>query len=295
MSLNRVLVIPDVHQDINFLHAIDERVNFNTFNRVIFLGDYFDTYIKSDSPRYFSVNQTCQYFIELKDRLKHKLVMLIGNHDLAYFEFSIRAGTKWDYNGPLYLGCSGYTNSKAADIHKAWNVYQKQSGRDNFWANLKFYHIEDGILYSHAGVTHELYSNNYNITDLSTLKQHLLSQIDNPFAAVFERHSLVEMIGFARGGHHKHGGIVWNDSGSFTNNPEIVQVFGHSTYPKRVQMFDDSLNIDGSQQIFMTIENGKKFIHSISDNTDDEVRVEINKNNVYIEDQVFSTNEPIEL
>ena len=78
---SRLLVIPDVHQDTSFLQHIFRSESLNEWDRVIFLGDFFD----ANAPDYANVASVawiCEFVIELKRELKERMVILLGNHDL---------------------------------------------------------------------------------------------------------------------------------------------------------------------------------------------------------------------
>ena len=60
------LVIPDVHQNIAWVKNILEKENPDKFDKIIFLGDFFD----SSSDKKSTVVETSEYLNHLRDTLK---------------------------------------------------------------------------------------------------------------------------------------------------------------------------------------------------------------------------------
>ena len=70
----RTLIIPDIHQQIEHVDELLERESGN-YDRVTFLGDYFDSYDDSTS-----IIRTANW---LKDKIENypDWTSLLGNHD----------------------------------------------------------------------------------------------------------------------------------------------------------------------------------------------------------------------
>lgn len=76
-TFKRILVIPDVHGTNYWKEAVKD----NTVCKIVFLGDYFDSY---NIPINTQIKNFLQ-ILELKKEFPDKVVLLIGNHDYHYF------------------------------------------------------------------------------------------------------------------------------------------------------------------------------------------------------------------
>ena len=109
-----ILVAPDIHLKH---HLVEEFLKSVTYEKIIFLGDYFDDF--HDDPYQ---NETTAKWLKRSIK-KSDRVHLIGNHDLPYM-----------FNGEGYF-CSGYTNVKNKFINE---VIKRPD-----WKKLKLYHTDD--------------------------------------------------------------------------------------------------------------------------------------------------------
>jgi len=129
------LVIPDIH---NHFAEAEEQVARYPADRIIFLGDYFDSF--DDTPS--MATATAEW---LKDSLaKPKRLHLWGNHDLWY-RFPGNPQISW-------IG-SGFTLDKLA-------VISDVLGPED-WARLKLVEFIDEIALSHAGIGSTVFSQQY--------------------------------------------------------------------------------------------------------------------------------------
>ena len=113
-------------------------------NKVIFLGDYFDSFT-------YSANTQWHNFINIlsfkDDHPEIEVILLVGNHDHHYLKYVGNSGT------------SGY--------NKAWSL---QFGEVLMKADLKMAYQQDNILFSHAGISHVFLSKyypNYDVTKVA--------------------------------------------------------------------------------------------------------------------------------
>lgn len=252
----RKIIIPDVHQNIGWVREIDLRENFDSFDEVIFLCDFFDSHAKFDGVNIMTVRDVCDYLINLKIRLGKKLIMVLGNHDVAYMEYSIKARWNYSYTGSCYLSCSGFTGGKADDIHKIFWLYPCRGGQETFWNNFKFFHISEGVLYTHAGFSKKWLGSYYGEETIEAVAEKYLPK--NPIGDIYEQHKLVSAIGKKRGGYDSSGGIVWCDLEEFEPIEYIPQVFGHTPEHNRIVEIGNSVCLDGGQTTYMIIDNGKR-------------------------------------
>ena len=123
VSSSRLLIIPDLHHHIeNAEHWIATQ----PFDRVVFLGDYFDDYHDSVSDARRTAFWLKQRMVTTQD------IFLLGNHDAAYL-----------FPETPELFCPGFTPAKAKGIHEIL--------RPEHWQRFQLAHAEGDWLMSHAG------------------------------------------------------------------------------------------------------------------------------------------------
>src|ERR1700748_2969021 len=73
------------HVIIGDLHGrtIWERVNFSNYQKAVFLGDYVDSFTRSDGV----ILDNLKNIIALKKQYPEKIVLLLGNHDVQYLHY----------------------------------------------------------------------------------------------------------------------------------------------------------------------------------------------------------------
>ena len=207
--MSRSIIIPDIH--LRHKH-VDTILSWETYDKAIFLGDIFHRY-----------SDTVQENVEAAEWLKERLddprnVFLWGNHDWAQ--------RYWPENEWAF--CSGCTESKS------WAI--KQVMKDGDWDKIKPYHVEHGILFSHAGLDPKLFDVLAKAgmdfpcpLDLPTITAWL----DLVWPQVVERykvgsiHPLMEQ-GVDRGGLQSQGGMNWQDFGRHSPLEEVGQIVGHT-------------------------------------------------------------------
>jgi hypothetical protein len=104
---------------------------FNSFDKIIFVGDYVDSYDLGD----IEIKKNLLDIIAFKKMLPDKVVLLIGNHDVQYFE-------KAHF-------CSGFRHTMLWDLSTIFN-----NNIEHFqMAYLAYGEDKTKILWTHAGVT----------------------------------------------------------------------------------------------------------------------------------------------
>lgn len=176
-----------------------------TYDNAVFTGDYFDARGPLDTLR--DVGETALW---LKDSLKNpKHIHLWGNHDVSY----------------------GFPRSKVAEcsgFHQEKNrVIRSVLGPDDF-DKLKFFHIEQGWLFTHAGF-HPNYMPPFKEASLENISHYLTEETEKFFTdvRVNVRHWFLQ-AGYIRGGGSEVGGLLWCDSREFEPIQGIAQIFGHT-------------------------------------------------------------------
>ena len=218
----RTLVIADVHDKIQ---RVDFLLKSVTFDRVVFLGDFFDSF----SGRLCGARETAMW---LRSKINdNRFTFLWGNHDIHYaFGFK-------------YLRASGYS---------AWNNEQiSEFITLRHWEKFQFYTEVDGWFLSHAGL------------DLSYFLQiggnvhRLKDEADKAYSAILaQKHHWMFNIGTARGG-KGIGGLTWCDFESeFVSPPSFPQICGH-TQGNKLRINGSGVCLDANQRLCGIIENGK--------------------------------------
>lgn len=82
--MSKVLVIPDVHGSQYWKVNIQQY--FNTCDICIFLGDFINSFNENERGVY--ANNNLKEIIQLKKNNSEKVILLIGNHDLAHCHFN---------------------------------------------------------------------------------------------------------------------------------------------------------------------------------------------------------------
>ncbi len=219
--MSRLLVISDIHNRIDVAQALLSTVEYD---RAILLGDYFDNF--GDSP--VDAQNTARWLKE-KVFTNDKIIPLIGNHDAAYL-FS---------SHPQFASCSGFTHEKNRAI---WSVLDRDD-RDRF----QFYHIEDGIVFSHAGLRVSFWKDmeafspfgdwdeakESRLDFFSKVMNYYINDVSRKLIQAFAHVPLLDS-GWDRGGHQPYGGILWGDWTNFASIRGITQFVGHtpSTLPR---------------------------------------------------------------
>jgi len=191
---------------IGDLHGKDvwRQINLSEFDLMVFLGDYVDSFDKSDEE----TAENLRLLISLKNHLKSKVIFLIGNHDLQYI------------TGKSYNLCSGYV----PQMFVTYNTLFKDN-RDMFQIA---YQVEN-YLFTHAGVTNEW----YNTRAMDYIEEYGLGElvIAEQLNQLFKvRHSPIDDIGDLRGGYLPVGGPLWADKFETKRDAlnGINQIVGHS-------------------------------------------------------------------
>jgi hypothetical protein len=209
MPASRTIIFSDLH--LRHAHVDEVLVWEGHYDKVICLGDYFDQF--NDTPEQ-SAGAACWLKRMLADP---RNVMLLGNHDMQYV---------WP-NHPSWSW--GHTPEKAAAIHAVLT--------DKDVAKLRPYHVDQGILFSHAGFDERLpqvlASHGCSAPTCPLTLATITAYIDMVWDSVSmlysmgRTHPLLEP-GSSRGGIQRVGGITWEDLNSHQPVAGVGQICGHS-------------------------------------------------------------------
>jgi len=253
----KTIIISDLHNRVDWVEIALSSPVLKPYNRVIFLGDYFDDY-----------HDTTRIATNSAEWLKQSLyepnrIHLVGTHDLWY-----------RFPNNRFIPASGNSWEKAYAIRSVLT--------DEDWNLLKLFHYEQNFLMTHAGVSSHLINSyvaqreyiyskythivhNEKVLDLNT--QEVIDKIIKP--ATDE--ALIDIsnnksnpwldAGYARGGRQPVGGIIWLDwNAEFEPVPGLNQIVGHTEMKVPTQKItDDSINycLDTRNHHIGILEDGK--------------------------------------
>lgn len=230
MLSDKIIIIPDIHN--RWIEAENIIELEGDTNKIIFLGDYFDSFGDEHNPEI--TIQTAQWLnksVQDPDRIH-----LFGNHDL------------WYSHGSCQPYCAGNTEFKRFAIKQYFND----------WNKLKFHCWVDDWLCTHAGLSNRIYQE-YKKEGFTVLE--LMCQVEMSK----RHHPLVSLVGEMRGGiEGEVGGILWCDYDEFEDIAETKQIFGHTN---RNEVRSGQLHhcIDTHLENYAVYEDGKMTIKSTKD------------------------------
>ena len=187
---------------IGDLHGLNrwKDVDPGRYDKIIFLGDYFDSFIVSDDV----MLQNFADIIAFKQEFFDKVILIIGNHEMSYLNEGYRS--------------TGYRPAIAGLIEGL------------LWKFMELFKIawqHKNYLWSHAGIEQKFYD------------KHIAPQIlvsDNTLADTLQRLFEVEYpplfeVGYERGGDYNNiGGLLWLHGERLLRTPlkGYHQIVGHT-------------------------------------------------------------------
>lgn len=199
----KVCVIGDVHG-----RDLWKAFPLNDFDKVVFLGDYVDSFDKSNVQILHNLKEIIQY---KKDNMD-KVVLLLGNHDVSYIVPSQRGI------------CSGFRPEAYYDLNDLF-----KENKDLFQVAYQIISFDKSYLFTHAGITSVWWNKfikEYYPED--TIKTKDIADIIN---YEFDRNNETLFdVGRVRGGWNKSGGPFWADKSETTAwlLPNLHQIVGHT-------------------------------------------------------------------
>jgi hypothetical protein len=244
----KLLVVPDIHENLDFLKYIFAVEKMERFDHIVLLGDYFDPR-GVVNPCENKLQQVAGTLMGLREIYGERLHMLCGNHDLPYYALRPACGINTGRPNRIIGQWLGNTTFERAEIiNELWD--------ETFWQQLKGVVLLDGWLFSHAGVHPTFWSKRRRST--VSRYQALQAQWDEAFANIYEEaENPIFSAGLARGGVALYGGPLWLDwDFEFEDALEVPQIVGHTRCAKQTQK-GRSYCIDMGQAAYAVIENGE--------------------------------------
>ncbi len=229
----KVIVIGDLHG-----RDVWEKIpDLLSYDRVIFLGDYFDA---KDGTKEETQIENFLKILKLKKRSPEKFVLLIGNHDYHYFPFS-----QTEY--------SGFSETLYPFVSE---ILETEYQRGLLDAVFQF----DRFLFSHAGITQTWFAE--NIADPEGLKPELIAaEVAKKWKTNPEAFDFVHREGASPDGNDifQSPMMVRPISLAQDNFPACTQVVGHTQMAKIVQVGKSLIFCDtlGQSKEILVIDHDK--------------------------------------
>lgn len=243
----KLLVIPDIHENLEFLKYILAVEDTAHFDHVILLGDYFDRRDDKASTTNDLV-RVAGTILGMREILGDRLHLLCGNHDLPYYALRpICVENTGQPNRTIGHWMEVTTTARAEAINSVWD--------DAFWKGLKGAVLLDGWLFSHAGIDARWWPDAGKTAQaqMKVFEGNWRKAMDSIFD---EEENPLFSVGRARGGTAKVGGPLWLDwDAEFEDNLDLPQIAGHTRCAKQTQK-GRSFCIDMMQATYAVIEDG---------------------------------------
>lgn len=205
----KILIIPDIHETSYYKSYLDK---VNDYDKIIFLGDYFDYHGKKpDGDACANFREICEF----KRKYNDKVDMLIGNHDNTYISDDMTNSFQ-------------YVNE--AKIEKVL--------RENFDL-LKIAVEYDGYVFSHAGISDiflYMYGMADNVNGIIVLHDDAIQMLNDKLKEnqIFG-YSPFDMSGY---GDDKTASPLWIRPNALINHSAFAkQVVGHTAVVKDAAAF----------------------------------------------------------
>lgn len=214
----KILTISDLHG-----RNVWKQANFELYDRVVFLGDYTDSYVESDETIYNNLHE----IIGLKRRQPDRIVLLIGNHDAQYLHF------------PHYR-CSGFRGWMQPALSDLFAKYD---------ALFDVAHQCGAYLFTHAGVTNRWLARLLVKTGHETLSitpdYDLAGLLNDVHQQSIRFRNLLFEVGPRRGGYDPFSGPVWADRSETKIDylTGFYQIVGHTPVDDFTTVGDETSSI----------------------------------------------------
>lgn len=253
ITASRCLVIPDVHQDIAWVERILAREHAvgSPPDLVVFLGDYFDS--RRPPSQRAGVADTCAYLDALRVRLGERVVFLLGNHDVQYFEARADCLAHRTPRHLRYKCGPSFIHSAAKQIAKNLSP--------EFWSATRLFVGVNGWLLSHAGVAPAHWPERATLDEsLAALERDCSAALQSITASFLTHRPAHQLLraGYVRGGDTPVGGLTWLDwDHEFEDALHMPQLVGHTVSSLGARQSGRSWCLDGGQMCYGVLDAGE--------------------------------------
>ncbi|MDR1115834.1 MAG: metallophosphoesterase [Tannerella sp.] len=198
--MNEILIVPDVHGRKFWEPVLDYK------GEVIFLGDYADPY-PAEGIVDEDAWQNLLRIVDFKQRNPHRVTLLVGNHELHYYDMKFQAGRFSERYYKKYHDV--LTGEKTAELFQLCRKIDK-------------------YLLVHAGITKGWYD--LHKDEFLPLGDDLETQLNRLFVRNMDAFYEASI---ERGGWDNYGSPLWADIHEFYDEKEpfdkdIIQIIGHT-------------------------------------------------------------------
>jgi predicted phosphodiesterase len=241
----KTLVLGDTHGRPFWKRIVEKEKDFD---RIIFIGDYFDSREYTPVEQIDNFQEIIQY---KKSGTRAEVILLIGNHDYHYFKAIGNQNT------------SGYQRDAAAEIEKVIEENKEQ---------LQMAFKMDNFLFTHAGVSKVFMDISFGKENWKTV--NIADDLNKLFHI---RPKAFMFNGVEPSGDDVYQTPIWIRVESLlvankgTLEHELIQVFGHtkfhtiSTVGKITKGRYQLIDCLGTSGEYMIIENGSIFYRKYQD------------------------------
>ena len=241
----KILAVGDTHGETTPLEIAKSKIN--EVDKVIFLGDYVDSF---DSDWCSKQKSTLEQIISFKESNPDKVFLLFGNHDLSYL------------SDPHV---SGHQNIAHKSIH------------DFFKDNLDCFdvvHVQDSWIFSHAGVSSTWLSSVFQLSEKLDLFSFNMNRINDLFHKGKDDMFYFENfnhLSFNPYGDSPIEGPLWIRPNALLETlPNIAnQCVGHTEFRDNVKRI-----FEKEERKFVFVDSQKRNYYAIIDTATDEVVIE---------------------
>ncbi len=138
-----IYAVGDIHGMRNELEKLLESLPLQPEDHVIFIGDYVD---RGPEPK-----GVVDVLLEFQK--KQRCTFLVGNHEAMFLSY-IGWESPWYFGGDAFLKNGGETTLQSYGYFGV-DDFSFPAGHEEFFRNLKLYHIEGNYAFVHAGLSRD--------------------------------------------------------------------------------------------------------------------------------------------
>lgn len=244
----KILIVPDLHGNVEACIEAIEKFVEEKYDKIIFLGDYTDSYTETNDH----ILEVVNLIIYLKERYGEQVILLLGNHDIQYMYY------------PRYR-CSGFRG----DLQSALTILFNEN-RDLFQiAHYEGDNDKNNHIFTHAGIQRKWWFKHLALLEQYRTKLQLMQKKDTAELLNYINESkdrdILHEVGTKRGGiAGNYGGITWCDKEEMQSYGPIIganQYVGHTpvSFIEKIDKFEGDKHYNNTTITFTDcLKEGKK-------------------------------------